>query len=104
VFREWVEVALFLGICFLRGALEGAVEGIGDGEKGGCELLGICFWRKVREERVWAEYMGEKGGYKGRQRGLGAWPKPIDSRMQQLAQEGNPTPALPTSAHRVSLP
>ncbi|MFT7619928.1 MAG: hypothetical protein ACI97A_003585, partial [Planctomycetota bacterium] len=24
-----------LGICFLRGALEGAVEGIGDGEKGG---------------------------------------------------------------------
>jgi hypothetical protein len=30
-----------LGICFLRGALEGAVEGIGDGEKGGCsrELL-----------------------------------------------------------------
>jgi hypothetical protein len=25
-----------LGICFLRGALEGAVEGIGDGEKGGC--------------------------------------------------------------------
>jgi hypothetical protein len=23
-----------LGICFLRGALEGAVEGIGDGEKG----------------------------------------------------------------------
>ena len=27
---------LLLGICFLRGALEGAVEGIGDGEKGGC--------------------------------------------------------------------
>jgi hypothetical protein len=27
-----------LGICFLRGALEGAVEGIGDGEKGGCAL------------------------------------------------------------------
>jgi hypothetical protein len=24
-----------LGICFLRGALEVAVEGIGDGEKGG---------------------------------------------------------------------
>jgi hypothetical protein len=26
---------IFLGICFLRGALEVAVEGIGDGEKGG---------------------------------------------------------------------
>ncbi|MFT5109075.1 MAG: hypothetical protein ACI9UA_004721, partial [Pseudoalteromonas tetraodonis] len=26
------------GICFLREALEGAVEGIGDGEKGGCLL------------------------------------------------------------------
>jgi hypothetical protein len=26
---------MLLGICFLRGALEGAVEGIGDGEKGG---------------------------------------------------------------------
>jgi hypothetical protein len=25
-----------LGICFLRVALERAVEGIGDGEKGGC--------------------------------------------------------------------
>ncbi|MFT6381973.1 MAG: hypothetical protein ACJA16_003716 [Akkermansiaceae bacterium] len=25
-----------LGICFLRGALEDAVDGIGDGEKGGC--------------------------------------------------------------------
>ena len=29
-----------LGICFLRGALEGAVEGIGDGEKGGWSALG----------------------------------------------------------------
>ena len=27
---------MLLGICFLREALEGAVEGIGDGEKGGC--------------------------------------------------------------------
>ena len=26
---------LLLGNCFLRGALEGAVEGTGDGEKGG---------------------------------------------------------------------
>ena len=35
-----------LGICFLREALEGAVEGIGDGEKGGCpersEGLNYC--------------------------------------------------------------
>ena len=30
-----VDQAGLLGICFLRGALEGAVEGIGDGEKGG---------------------------------------------------------------------
>ena len=28
-----------LGICFLRGALEGAVEGIGDGEKGGFYVI-----------------------------------------------------------------
>ena len=26
----------FLGNCFLRGVLDGAVEGIGKGEKGGC--------------------------------------------------------------------
>jgi len=25
-----------LGNCFLRGVLDGAVEGIGEGEKGGC--------------------------------------------------------------------
>ena len=30
-----------LGICFLRGALEVAVEGIGDGEKGGCFGSGL---------------------------------------------------------------
>jgi hypothetical protein len=29
-------VGRLLGICFLRGALQRAVEGIGDGEKGGC--------------------------------------------------------------------
>ena len=27
---------MLLGICFLREALEVAVEGFGDGEKGGC--------------------------------------------------------------------
>ena len=27
------ELVMLLGICFLRGALEGAVEGIGDGER-----------------------------------------------------------------------
>ncbi|MFT5406752.1 MAG: hypothetical protein ACI9DF_005615 [Verrucomicrobiales bacterium] len=29
-------IHVLLGICFSRGALEGAIEGIGDGEKGGC--------------------------------------------------------------------
>ena len=35
---------MLLGICFLHGALEGAVEGIGDGEKGVGERLALlCF-------------------------------------------------------------
>ena len=33
---------LLLGICFLRGALEVAVEGIGDGEKGGYFFLVVA--------------------------------------------------------------
>jgi hypothetical protein len=44
---------LLLGICFLRGALEGAVEGIGDGEKGGYLHL---FAVTGGQERTKAEY------------------------------------------------
>ena len=40
---------MLLGICFLRGALEGAVEGIGDGEKGGYSAIGIT---ELNEDRI----------------------------------------------------
>jgi hypothetical protein len=57
-----------LGICFLRVALEGAVEGIGDGEKGGWFHVVKALNESVDEVRkeVWRAASGaERKGLKG---------------------------------------